>query len=87
MASQAVEAPLNRSEAGVGDNWHEYFEDFPAEDPANYWSNGKFELGAARRERELLAQQAADQAALDNEIARMIAEGKQRAADRNDGAK
>lgn len=63
----------------VGDDWHEYFEDFPEEDPANYWSNGQFELGAAQKERELMAKQAAEQAALDHQISRMIAEGAERA--------
>ncbi len=71
----------------MGDNWHEYFEDFPEEDPANYRSDGTFELGAARKERELQAKCAADQVALDTEIARMIAEGEQRAEARKRGDK
>ena len=67
--------------------WSEYFEDFPEENPDN-WVNGRY-LGPQQareyhmREMEANFKLRRDQAALNAEIGRMIAEGKARAAAKN----
>lgn len=53
--------------------WSEYFEDFPEEDPANYWSDGRFEIGAAAKERALLAKREQERAAVARESAALRA--------------
>lgn len=69
----------------MGDNWHEYFEDYPEENPANHWPDGRFEIGAAAKHRALqekagiaAAKLREEQAALDAKIARVIADAQDR---------
>lgn len=51
--------------------WSEYFEDFPEENPANY-VGGKFDPRGAEALRVAKLKTAAEQEALDAEIARII---------------
>jgi multidrug resistance efflux pump len=76
----------------LGDDWHEYFEDYPEENPANYWPDGRFEIGAAAKHRALqekagvaAAKLRTEQAALDAKIARVIADADKRVARRKSG--
>ena len=67
--------------------WSEYFEDFPEENPDN-WINNVY-LGPQRAKEFHALQMEAnfrlkrDQAALNSEIHRMIADGRARAAAKN----
>lgn len=65
--------------------WSEYYEDFPEENPAN-WVNGEFNPQAAERLREQKSKLASEQSALDSTIAKMIAEGEERARNKKHGS-
>jgi len=60
----------------MGD-WHEYFEDFPEENPANYL-NGRYDPEGVRRDRGRREKLAEEQAKLDGSISHMIRDGQTR---------
>ena len=67
--------------------WSDYFEDFPEENPAN-WVNGAYacpQAAQAHRKRQFEAKRMLriEQAKLNGDISRMIAEGNARAMVKN----
>lgn len=61
--------------------WSEYFEDFPEENPANYL-NGRFDPQGAKLANAQNAKVRRETEELHRTIARMAAEGRQRAAEK-----
>jgi hypothetical protein len=65
--------------------WSEYFEDFPEENPAN-WFNGRFDPAAAARQREVEESKrkvAEESNLLQQKMEQMAADAKRNAAQRD----